>query len=112
MMDAQGFWCGFPITVSVVSIKPQRSQGICIPSWFIMKITNTIQYTKYINGTASLVEAVSTIQKKCKSTGHYKIQFVSCSCAEVDRSERKKIMKNHRQKRDYEAMKPSKKKYS
>ena len=35
-----------------------------------------IQYTKNINGTASLVEAVSTIQKEY--TGHYKIQFVSC----------------------------------
>ena len=34
----------------------------------------TIQYTKNINGTASLVEAVSTIQKEYKSTGHYKIQ--------------------------------------
>ena len=70
----------------------------------------TIQYTKNINGTASLVEAVSTIQKEYKSTGHYKIQFVSCSCANVDRSERKKNMKNHRQKQDYEAMEPSKKK--
>jgi len=68
-----------------------------------------IQYTKNINGTASLVEAVSTIQKECKSTWHYKIQFVSCSCADVDRSER---MKNQRQKQDYEAMEPSKKKYS
>ena len=29
-----------------------------------------IQYTKNIHGTASLVEAVSTIQKECKSTGH------------------------------------------
>ena len=60
----------------------------------------TIQYTKVINGTASLVEAVSTIQKECKSTRHYKIQFVSCSSANVGRSERKTIMKNHRQKQD------------
>ena len=72
----------------------------------------TIQYTKNISGTASLVDAVRTIQKECKSTGHYEIQFVACSCADVDRSERKKIMKNHRQKQDYEAMEPSKKKYS
>ena len=70
----------------------------------------TIQYTKNINGTASLVEAVSTIQKEYKSTGHYKMQFVSCSSANVDRSERKKIMKNYRQKQDYDAMEPSKKK--
>ena len=67
----------------------------------------TIQYTKNINGTASLVETVSTIQNECESTGHYKIQFVSCSCANIDRSERKKkYMKNHWQKQDYEAMVP------
>ena len=70
----------------------------------------TIQYTKNINGTASFVEAVSTIQKEYKSKGHYRIQFVSCSSANVDRSERKKILKNYRQKQDYEAMEPSKKK--
>ena len=65
----------------------------------------TIQYTKNINGTASLVEAVGTIQKEYKSTGHYKIPFfLSCSSAW------KKIMKNYRQKQDYEAMEPSKKK--
>ena len=49
---------------------------------------HTIQYTKNINDTASLVEAVSTIQNECKYTGHFKIQFVSCSCANVDRGER------------------------
>ena len=38
-----------------------------------------IQYTKNINGTASHVEAISCIQKKYKSAGHYKIKFVSCS---------------------------------
>ena len=59
-----------------------------------------------------LRQLASTIQKENKSTGHYKIQFVSCSCANVDRSEWKKNMKNHRQKQDYEAMEPSKKKYS
>ena len=39
MMNAQGFWCGSPVIVSVVSINLQRSQSMCIPSWFIMKIT-------------------------------------------------------------------------
>ena len=52
--------------------------------------TQTIQYTESINGTASLVEAITSIQKEYKSTGHYKIQLVTCSCANVDRSERKK----------------------
>ena len=76
-----------------------------------MKITyKQFSILKTFNGTASLVVAVSSIQKDCKSTGHHKIQFVSCSCANVDRSERKKIKKNHREKQDYEAMEPSKKK--
>ena len=74
-----------------------------------MQLTNRQFSIQNINGTASLLEAVSTIKKECKSTGHYKIQFVSCSCANFDRSERKKIIKNHRQKQDYEAMEPSKK---
>ena len=34
MVNAQGFWCGSPVTVSVGALNPQRSQGICI-----MKIT-------------------------------------------------------------------------
>ena len=34
--------------------------------------TQTIQYTK-------LLEAISSIQKEYKSTGHYKIQLVTCS---------------------------------
>ena len=61
------------------------------------KTTQTIQYTRTINGTASLVEAISSIQKEFKSTGHYKIQSVTCSCANVDRSETKEMMKNQRQ---------------
>ena len=56
----------------------------------------TIQYTRTINSTASLVEAISSIQKEFKSTGHYKIQFVTCSCANVDRSETKEMMTNQR----------------
>ena len=43
-----------------------------------------IQYVKNINGTASLVEAISCVQKEYKSAGHYKIQFVSCSCVNVE----------------------------
>ena len=92
-------WLPFPAIVSVVSINPQRSQTTCIPSWFILKKkhTQTIQYTRTINGAASLVEAISSIQKEFKSTGHYKIQFVTCSCVNVDRSETKEMMKNQRQ---------------
>ena len=67
----------------------------------------TIQCSKNINGTASLVEAV---RNASLTTGHYKI--VSCSCAKLmlTEVEGNKNRKNHRQKQDYEAMEPSKKK--
>ena len=97
-MNAQGFLCGFPAIVSVVSINPRRSQSHMY-SLLVYKKNNTqtFQYTRTINGTASLVEAISSIQKEFKSTGHYKIQSVTCSCANVDRSETKEMMKNQRQ---------------
>ena len=69
-----------------------------------------IQHSKNINGTASVVEAISKIQKKCESPRHYKIQFLTCSCTNGDQNERKKIIKNQRQKQNYETMEPSKKK--
>ena len=68
-----------------------------------------IQHSKNINGTASVVEAISKIQKKCKSPGHYKIQFLTCSCKNGHQHERKKIIKNQRRKQNYETMEPSKK---
>ena len=48
-----------------------------------------IQHTKNINGTASVVEAISKIQNKSKSPGHYKIQFLRCSCKNGDQNKRK-----------------------
>ena len=74
---------------------------ICRPrkkSKYSLLIYNENHIQTIQHGTASLVEAVSTIQKECKSTGHYKIQSVSCSRPNVDRVERKKNMKNQRQK--------------
>ena len=68
-----------------------------------------IQHTKNINGTASVVEAISKLQKKCKSPGHYKIQFLTCSCKNGDQNKRKKIIKNQIQKQNYEIMEPPKK---
>lgn len=41
--------------------------------------------------------------------GYYIIQFITCSAKAAVRAERKKIMKNERQKQNYEAMEPSKK---
>ena len=69
----------------------------------------TIQYTKNIHGTASLVEAVSTIQKERKSTGHHKIQFcIMFMCKCWQKWKEKNYEKS--QKQDFEAMEPSKKK--
>lgn len=59
--------------------------------------TSPIQYTKNINGTASLVDAIRKIQEKYNTPGQYRIQFASCSCKVVDKNERKKLMNNHRQ---------------
>ena len=69
-----------------------------------------IEYTKTINSTTSLVVAISSIQKIYNVGEYYKIQFVTCSAKAVERAERKKITKNERQKQNYEAMEPSKKK--
>ena len=59
-----------------------------------MKITynNSVYWKQTVNGTAPLVEAISSNQKEYKSTRHYKIQFVSR--ANVDRSEMNKMTKN------------------
>ena len=69
-----------------------------------------IEYTKTINSTTSLVVAISNNQKIYNVGEYYKIQFVTCSAKAVERAERKKIMKNERQKQNYEAMELSKKK--
>ena len=71
-----------------------------------------IHYTKNINGTASLVDAIGKIQEKhmYNTPGLYRIQFATCLCKEVGRNKRKKLMINHRLKQDCKAMKPPKKK--
>ena len=51
-----------------------------------------IEHTKNINGTAS-VEAMSKIQKKYNSPGHYKIQFFTCSCKNSNLKKKKKSLK-------------------
>ena len=52
-----------------------------------------IEHTKNINETAS-VEAMSKIQKKYNSPGHYKIQFLTCSCKNSNLEKKKKVVKN------------------
>ena len=55
-----------------------------------------IEYTKTVNSTASLVAAISNIQKLHNAGGYYKIQFITCSAKAIVRVERKKITKNGR----------------
>ena len=57
-----------------------------------------IQYTKNINGMASLVDAIRKILKKYDTLGQYRILFATCSCKVFDREERKKLMIKHRKK--------------
>ena len=41
--------------------------------------TSLIQYTKIINGMASLVDAIRKILKKYSTVGQYRILFATCS---------------------------------
>ena len=50
-----------------------------------------IEYAKTVNSTASLVAAISNIQKLHNAGGYNKIQFITCSAKAVVRAERKKI---------------------
>ena len=95
MVNAQGFLCdSIPsYCISCISKPTKKSKYMYSLLVYNENHIQTIQYTKSINGTVSLVEAVSSIKKEYKSTGHRKIQFVSCSCANVDRSEKKKLWK-------------------
>ena len=67
-----------------------------------------IQYTKNINGMASLVDAIRKIQEEYDSQGHIRIQFDICSCKVVDRNEKEKLMNNHRQKQYHKVVQPPK----
>ena len=106
----------FPLIESVVSLNPQKDHNVCIPSCFIMKETRLwwlnpqkdhnvcipscfimketrlpIQYTKNINGTASLFDAIGKIQEKhmYNTPGLYRIQFATFLCKVVDKNKRK-----------------------
>ena len=53
--------------------------------------TSPIQYSKNINGTASLVDAIGKIQEKhmYNTPGLYRIQFATFLCKVVDKNKRK-----------------------
>ena len=95
-MNAQGFLYHFLHTASAVPLNPQKDQNI----WLLYNERHTfpIQYTKNKNGMASLFDAIRKILEKYNALGQYRILFVTCSCKEVDRKERKKLMIKHRKK--------------
>ena len=95
------------VIVSVVSINPQKSQSICILSWFIMKITyKQFSTLKTLMAPLHLLRPLALFKRNASLQLITKYNLCKIN---VDRSERKKSMKNHRQKQDYEAMEPSKK---
>lgn len=78
-----------------------------------MKITyNQLSRLKTFLAQLHLLRQLALFKRNTSLKGITKYNFVSCSCANADRSERKKITKNHTQKQVFEAMEPSKKKIS
>ena len=97
--ECTGFLISFLHTASVVPLNPQKDRNICIPPLLYNEShTSPIQYTKNINGMASLVDAIRKILEKYNTLGQYRILFATCSCKVVDRKESKKLMIKHRKK--------------
>ena len=108
--ECTGFLMWFSVFCMTCIFKPtKRSKYVYSLLLFNESQLPLIEYTKTVNSTASLVAAISNIQKLHDAGGYYKIQFITCSAKAVVGAERKKIMKNERQKQNYEAMELSKK---
>jgi len=108
--ECTGFLIWFAsFCVSCISKSIQKSKYVYSLLVYDESQMTPIQYTKNINGIACLVKAIRNAQKTYHSAEHYQIQFVSCSTKSVDKNERKRIMKNERQKQNYKGMEPSRK---
>ena len=86
--------CCFSLIASVVPLNPQKNKWLEYMHSLMLyneRDMSPIQYTKNINGMASLVDAIRKIQEEYDSQGHIRIQFDICSCKVVDRNEREKI---------------------
>ena len=78
--ECTSFLMGFPFCCVSCIFKPKKkSKYLYSLLAYDENHVTPIQHTKNINGTASVVEAISKIQKKYKSPGHYKIQCLTCS---------------------------------
>ena len=97
--ECTGFLISFSSYCISCTFKPtKRSKHMYSPLLYNKRDTSSIQYTKTINGMASLVDAIRKILEKYNTLGQYRILFGTCSCKVVDRKERKKLMIKHRKK--------------
>ena len=95
--ECTGFLMWFSVFCMTCIFKPtKRSKYVYSLLLFNESQLPLIEYTKTVNSTASLVAAISNIQKLHDAGGYYKIQFITCSAKAVVRVERKKITKNER----------------
>ena len=97
--ECSGFLISFSSYCISCTFKPtKRSKHMYSLLLYNERHTSPIQYTKNKNGMASLFDAFRKILEKYNTLGQYRILFVTCSCKEVDRKERKKLMIKHRKK--------------
>ena len=112
--ECTGFLISFSSYCISCTFKPtKRSKYMYSPLLYHKRDTSSIQYTKTINGMASLVDAIRKILEKYNTLGRYRILFATCSCKVFDRKERKQLMIKHRRKKQYyKAMEQAEKKIS
>ena len=70
-----------------------------------------MKHSKHIHGVNNLVQEINNIvqhRQECQ-TMEYDVQFICCSCKITD-TERKSIMRKHRQNHRYDSMEPLAKK--
>ena len=90
--ECTGFLMWFSVFCTTCIFKPtKRSKYVYSLLVFTESQLPLIEYTKTVNSTASLVAAISNIQKLHNTGGYNKIQFITCSAKAVVRAERKKI---------------------
>ena len=97
--ECTGFLISFSLYCISCTFKPtKRYKYMYSPLLYNERHTSPIQYTKNINGMASLVDAIRKILEKYNTLGQYRILFATCSCKVIYRKERKKLMIKHRKK--------------
>lgn len=110
-MNVQGFW--WVLNLCIICILKSTNRSKYAYSLLVYNESGILlnQFTKCINKMVpSLVDVICKIQSEHRSSGQYTIQFLTCSCKNVDRNDWKNLMKIQRNKQYYETMEPFKKK--